>query len=368
MMERIELIIADKDSEYIHRFLKYLRESEYRRIFVVKAFTVYELLNEYLDSGVACGIFCFSEDYRTVDYPTKANHFDSDITKIFLSQDRNTPEIANTINAIYKFQPLDIVLSEIYTTFLDKHPELNKNFIGKVTKILTVQALANEYYKNEFSYNLAKYLAGEGYKVFYLNLEWINGSEYFFGEPSKYDLSKIIYHLRKHPTKLATYIEKYKSNSIYYNLNYFERSLHVSELAELEGKDFINLINGFQTLSIYDYLIIDSEFLMCDAQQTLVNLSDYSIMLIEESSYTNTKISQLLDYLDTLKRIEKVSVSKELNYILVRDINQKSPELPVWGINFSGYLEKGNLLTHERNRDLLLYFSGMELFLKKVCK
>lgn len=362
-MNKIDLVIADGELDYLNRFIRYFRNSEYRQVFVVKAFTDAELFTEYMRNYSGLGIICY-----TAEYEKHLLDHNQNFLKLLLSDGYVGDQDSIDNRVLSKLQPLDTLLATIYSIFLRENPYVSSTTALNRTKTISIQSVTPGFYKNEFSISLSRFLAGEGFKVFYLNLEQYNASEHFLGAASKFDLSKIIYHLKKDPNKLSAYIERYKSKSSYYNLDYFERARNVSELDELEPADINVLLTSIKSLSIYDYLIVECDLTINAQAAFRIEPSDHLLLLVENSAYENIKLRQIRNHLDFIKHSEKHNQLDMIRYILINHEGTHPSRQAVDSQDFIGYVESEQVTGSERASNLERYFYGLELFLKDLSK
>ncbi len=359
-MIKIKLILVDSDLEYLSRFSRYIRDSEYRRIFSVKLFTDIDLLQRYLENINELSILCFVDDWLML-----ADIKNKYLTKIILSSRNMVLDEDSTNIVIYKFQPLNLIMAAIYSSYLDKNASHLNNPNKNATKIITITAASGDYHQNEFSLLLAKQLAGMQSKVFYLNLEAVNSLDYFLPISQSYDLSKIIYHLKKQPEKIAAYIEKYKKEESNFIFDYFERVQHINDLFEIDKLDLINLFIGFKKLDIYDYIIVLLDSAVGEPNLTAMSEADYRLMLVGNNQYSFGRALLIEDYLSRSLGEGKIN----LDYVLVKETDaEQQLGKETNKISFVGYV-----VGDDRKRELNLvntgnYFAGLELYLNKFTK
>ncbi len=359
-MNKINLILVDSDLDYLHRFSRYIRDSKYGRIFALKLFTDLDLLHQYLKQVSEPSILCLVDDGTEIA-PLK----DKYLTKVILSN-REVTGTEDCLNrVIYKLQPLNLVIAEIYSYYLENNQSRLIYPNKSDTKIITITAASGDYDKNKFSLLLAKYLTSTQHKVFYLNLETVSALDYFLHKPQNYDLSKIIYHLKKQPGNVVAYIEKYKKEEYDLAFDYFERVQHINDLLELNQIDLVNLFKGFMNLGIYDYLIVDLDSAIAEPNLTAMIEADYRLILVGNDQYSLTKSMLIEDYLSSVLLEETI----KLDYILVKD-NAPEQQLleDICELSFVGYLVSENRTEAINMVNIDKYFTGLELYLNKLNK
>ncbi len=359
-MKQIKLIIVDFDQEYLFRFLKYIRESEYHARFALKIFTELDLLHEYLTSLNEPAVLFYSEECEEL-----ANLENNLITKIMISSNQATDDATNQGSILYRYQPLNLIISLIYTLYLENNPSYSEKQNQHKTKIIAIAAAYNNYPKNQFSLLLAKYLASRQHKVFYLDLEVVSSQDYFLCKPQDYDLSKIIYHLKKQPEKVPVYIEKYRREAASWRFDYFERTLHISDLLELNEQDTFNLITAYKNLGIYDYLVVLLESAVDEMSQVVFAEADHRIMLVESNLYSQTRILRIKEHLAKSTGNRQI----KLDYILSKDTKSALQSVvDTETLAFVGFVESAECFEEIDLIDLEKYFAGLNFYLNRLEK
>lgn len=355
-MDKVNLILVDSNLDYLHRFSRYIRDSEYSKIFAIKIFTDIDLLQEYLKEISRPSILCF------VDFMIESVNINNKyFTKVIISA-QEVGEEDDFTKIVYKYQPLNLIISAIYSHYLNNH-QSNHHSIRRATKIITITAASSDYHKNELSLLLARHLASTQHNVFYLNLGVVSSLDYFLHKPHTYDLSKIIYHLKKNPENISAYIERYKKEQTYLQFDYFERVQHINDLLELNQFDLINLLNGFKNLYLYDYIVVLLDSAVVKLNLAAMNEADYRLMLVEDNQYSLGKVLLIQDYLAKLQTEAKIN----LDYILLKETEtDQQLNITNQGISFVGYVVKQGRTQEINSINLDNYFVGLKLYLNKL--
>ncbi len=333
-MGRIDLIIVDKNLEYIELLTRYIRETEYEKKFLIKTFSNVEYLEKYLESHSSIEILLIDAE----DLSEILSH--KSIKLIILLSDTSVIDEKCQYDCIYKFQPLNKIVSRILGLYLEKCSGWINLIEGNKTKVISVYSASGGSGKTTLAINLAKQLAIRYKKVFYLNLESINATEIFFSKSESYDFSKILFYLKNNPSIVVSRIETYKKYSPDINVDYIETFINSNELFEMSKNDIKILLEAIKSLEIYDYIILDLE---TSLQEYVISslleskLIFWPILDDIQSIHKTKNVIKLLH--NNLDEVEYLDLTKSINFILNKysDKDIKN-DFSKYEINLSGHL------------------------------
>ncbi|MGD9677848.1 MAG: AAA family ATPase [Vulcanibacillus sp.] len=289
-MRGTNLVIADKDIEYIELFKRYVRETEYEKKFTIKSFSTKENVEQYLLNQSNIEIILI--DIQLLSDNLALNN----VKTIILLSEKDRIDKEWQYPVVYKYQPLNRLISQVLGLFLETKEENKKINNDYKTKVLSIYSATGGSGKTTLAVNTAKRLSLKGNKVFYLTLGLITSVEVFFPSSGTYDFSKILYYLKNNNNQVVSKIEMLKKYDVETKVDYLESFVNAEEIFDLTIEDVKLLIESIKLLEIYNYIIIDLE----------VSLHEYVIGALKESEYIIWLI------LDDIQSIEKTKVTMNI--------------------------------------------------------
>ena len=323
-MRGTNLVIADRDIEYIELFKRYVRETEYDKKFAIKSFSTKENLEQYLHSETMTEILLI--DIQLLSDNLLFNNVN---TTILLSE-KDIIDKEWKYPLVYKYQPLNKLLSQVLGLFLETKEESKKINNDYKTKVLSIYSATGGSGKTTLAVNTAKRLSLKGNKVFYLNLGLITSEEIFFSNSGTYDFSKILYYLKNNPKQVVSKIEMLKKYDVETKADYIESFVNANEIFDLRIEDVKLLIESIKLLDIYNYIIIDLEVSLQEYVIGALKESDYIIWLILDDIQSIHKTTVTMNILKNLLNENYEVLAKKIVFI-----HNKHLETDI-GNNFSG--------------------------------
>lgn len=333
-MERITLIIAEKEREYIDLFMKYVRETEYIRKFNIKTFSSKENLEGFFKRQKKTDILLTIPEFITGNLEV------GKIEVTILLSEKNKIDENENLPVLFKYQPLNQILSKILSIYTENCENGKLRIIGdNKVNVITVCSASGGNGKTTVAINLASKIALRDKKVLYLNLEFFNSTGIFFPLKGSDDLSRILYYLKTDSNDLVNKIDELKNYDLESKIEYFEPFSNSYELFDLTREDLKILIDSIEKLGRYDYLIIDLDILKSDFFVSAFTRSDNIIWLVLDNIQDLHKTKLFKDNLIFLldDRYEEVSekILFTMNKFLGRNVQN---DLSKYEINLFGYL------------------------------
>ncbi len=336
----IHFIIADDNKEYVDLFTKYMLTTKYTHQFVIKSFTSKENVERFILSGVS--------DYILLVAPLLIPNEKllGEAGTVFILSDSSKSLIDSLYPILFKYQPLNQLISQMMSIYLDNNDYLPVGNGGKSkTKVLTVFSASGGSGKTTLAVNLSKELALRDYNIFYLNLEYFHSMETFFPINGDNGFAEILYYLKAYPKQITTKIEALKKQHTSFKVDYFEPSTNHTEVGEMSKEETELLISGFIEMGIYDFIVIDLDSSIHERNIGALHNSDYILWLLLDDIQSMNKNKQFLQqyrrilaesYNEFSEKL-KFIVNKYLGDSLVNDwksldihINGYLPYVPQW--------------------------------------
>lgn len=330
-MDKINLVIVDKNVDYLEFLTAFIRKSEYINIFSIKTFSSIDNLLIYLKTNEKVNILLIDNNLYTPDTYLAVK----DSTMIFkLSETASSSEI--DLYQIYKYQPLNNLFSKIFAIYFEGEGLIPEKLNFKnTTKTISVFSTIGGSGKTVFALNLAKQLAQRDYKVFYLSLEAINSTNLFFSLTNSYDFSKVIYYLQSTPKTIDKKLELYKKHDPFLKIDFFEPASNLMEVNELTKEDTVNLINSLSETGKYDYLVIDLDSSINGRLFGSLASSNYFFWLLLDNYGYLTKTKLLLKELTIIPEFK--SYYERINFIQNESLVNIGDNY-LYDYNIAGYL------------------------------
>lgn len=276
----VRLVLAAQDEHYIEPFLHYLRCSEFDRHLIVTAFSGIETFVQFLE-----------ESADTVDAvlgdPAFIEAAEGRIQGIPLICLTEGNQGANSELQISKFQPLHLLLSSLLDLIRGGGREGNSPIEGRAA-VIGVTSTVGGCGKTTVALNLARQLAAEGGKVFYLNLETVQGGILLDGqgnqgEGQRVGLARLLYELkaaedRQEPPKFPVSTYAYRNPLLQGDT--FGPLDNLNELLEMERKDTAELIDYIAGSGLYDTVIVDTDSFPNGRTEAVLEQADQLIWLV----------------------------------------------------------------------------------------
>jgi len=252
-MDRIKLVIADKDTNYLDQFMDYIRSSDYGRKFSIKSFTREDAFDKYLHSSDIFDVILATPDF--VDMSQKAG---LGIPIIVLQE--SAVSGPNKMPEIFKYQALSQLLSQVLSIYLQENESSRQTISGTHnSRVVSVFSAAGGTGKTTVALNLAARLAEEGQEVFYLNLEYLSSSPVLLAPTASNDFSRLLYYLKAKPAQAQASFESIRKREPALGFDYFDTVQMPREILDMSREDASALVELLCSRGSYDVVVIDLE-------------------------------------------------------------------------------------------------------------
>lgn len=274
-MERLTVVMADPDQEYLEMLLRFVRSSEFAQTMTIKAFSNEEHLHMYLRNNSAPHIVLVEPKFLSGD------DFWGTVGKvILLANSHFSKDNSERFVSVFKYQPVHQLLNQIKSLYLEQHEIVveQASEAGKA-KVLSFYSLVGGCGKTTVAINMARQLSLSGQKVLYISLESISSAPIWFGTQPNQEFSEILYYVQSNSKQVAAKIDQYKKKDTESDCYYIEPLTHIKEIEDVSSKDIHGLLEHIVSSCHYDYILLD-----CDSDfhdRTLAALAcSHEIMLL----------------------------------------------------------------------------------------
>ncbi|GIP49595.1 CobQ/CobB/MinD/ParA nucleotide binding domain protein [compost metagenome] len=326
-MVPIKLVLAVQEEEYIDPFLRYVHASEFDRRLVVTAFSRKEAFAQYvLESGGDIDAILGDATFLEAVDPLKR----PGLCCIQLGEDGNLTG-ANGL-CIEKYQPLHQLLSSVV--------ELVRGGFGTSMPsrgrpiVIGVYSTVGGCGKTTVALHLARQLATEGGKVFYLNLETI-GSELTHAGQSLREgqagLARLLYDLkaaddRREPPRFP--ISAYAYRHPVLQGDTLAPPDNLNELLEMERKDTSELLEYIAGSGLYDSVIVDMDSFPDGRTEAVLERADRVVWIVTDDWGVMRKTGGWLAHLERTRPDFYRSLLGKARFVLNRYTGKRSVDLP----------------------------------------
>jgi cellulose biosynthesis protein BcsQ len=345
-MKKLRLVIAESDSAYLEAISSYLLTSEHVSKFECKFFSGKRRMEQFIQEHHRFDILLTSSDM------IPDNFTESSKSTLILLDDDTVSNRESTLPSVFKYQPLDQLISAVITIFYDIHGK--KDRIGdssQCAKIISVYSASGGSGKTTLAVNLSKQLSKQSQRVFYLNFEWLHSTPIFFPSFESHQASQALYYLKSNPNQLISKIESLKQYDPNAKVSYFDFPLKPEEMADLNSSEADALITALVETGNYDFIVIDLDSSLEARITTSIEKSDEMIWVLTNDLQSFHKTRHLHDSLvEQHPSVEGLDITFVLNKFtghspedLIRygiPVDYHLPYIPEWK-----YFHQGNEIT-----------------------
>ncbi len=294
----VRLVLAVQDEQYIEPFLHYVRCSEFARRLIMTAFSRTEAFLKYL-----------SESAEMVDVVLAEKSFLEAVggeisgRSVLICLSDGDQE-AFPGRQLSKYQPLHLLLSSLIETVRGGSEGIAP--VDGRAKVIGVTSTVGGCGKTTVALNMARQLAAEGAKVFYLNLETIQSGFVLEGQETRGDghragLARLLYDLkaaedRQEPLKFPVSAYAYRHPLLQGDT--FGPLDNLNELLEMERKDTAELLDYIAGSGLYDTVIVDTDSFPNGRTEMVLEKSDKLVWLVTEDGTVLRKTGVWLAHLE----------------------------------------------------------------------
>jgi cellulose biosynthesis protein BcsQ len=338
-VSKIQLVIADEESDYLEHVLHYIRTTDYADRFIVKTFSGKDSLEEYMHTGSTIHLLLVQPKLlRNESAQSSVIH-----TTIHLIDQSHRPD-DNTLS-VFKYQPLHQLLSNVLTLHLENHGgTLRSNTNKRKTQVVSVYSASGGSGKTTLAINLAKESANLGSRIFYLNLEFLCTFGRYFTITGEDLFSKLLYYVKSNQKQLLTRFEQLKQHDPSTKIDFFEPLTNPEEILEMNMEEIGQIITSIVQSNLYDLIVIDLDSTTHQKNISAMLKSDVIIWLVTDDIHIIDKTQLLLRELKRLLGEDYATVFGSTKFILNKytgqianqfdqffiELYEKLPYVPEW--------------------------------------
>ncbi|CAM4343941.1 MAG: ParA family protein [Paenibacillus macerans] len=366
-MGPIRLVLAVQDEQYIEAFLYYARSGEFNRNLILTAFSRKEALDRYLEesAGFVDAVLGEAVFREAMDAADKRG-----ISWIVLGEEGSANDGKPCVE---KYQPLHLLLQ----TVLDyvrggkagKAPEEGQ------AAVIGVYSSVGGCGKTTVALNIARQLAAEGGKVFYLNLETLSSGSLFAGpsfrEGQTAGLARLLYDLKAADDKRAAPefpISMYAYRHPVLQGDTFGPLENINEMLEMERKDAVGLIEYIAGSGLYDAVIIDPDSYPGGRTEGVFERADQLVWLVTDEWGVMRKTGGWLSHLERSRTALYHELLGKTRFVLNKYTGNIVTELPKPGLSIQATLSFVPSWSQGSRQGELPYSPAFQRDVLKLCR
>lgn len=307
-MEKINLIIADADEEYINYFTSFVRNSELNRTIVIQSCTKFEKLKVCLRDRKEKVILLLSSDWISDIDKKEQIH----VLVTLAESNVGTEEVDNL--TLFKYQPLNELLSKLMTFYYDEQ-KISK--IGhENTSIVSFYSTIGGAGKTTAAINLAKQLSLFNEKVLYLNLEAISSVELFLQISETDEFARLLYYAKSKPDGLHMELQKLVRYDSTLKIDYIHPLQNVKDIEDIEMEDIQTIIQSLVDHQKYNVIIIDLDSSLHPRVWAAMEASRHIIWLLSDDIQCRLKTKKIWKELISLYDMDSEQFKLKNHFII----------------------------------------------------
>lgn len=310
--------MVDTNLEYANYISRYVRTSEIHDKVNLRIFTSKETLNQFLKKDPVIHIGLVSED---VYAKWGSDSFVHQADLLFLLEEDTRNPVGE--RGVYKYQPTHHLFSYILSVYFEEF-QTSLSAGHQKSKLLSFHSALGGTGKTSLSVNLSRQLTLLGYKVFYFNLELVNGTSLFFQSPEDEHTIQLYYYAKEKPELLGSKLDHLIKRDPYNGVDYFDVAVNPLEVKELTGDHVQTILDSLVHSDRYDFIVMDLDSQLQSHTKKAIEVSDLLLWVLNSDVKDFHKTNHSLTFSSQLYG-EKVNLEEKTFFIL----NGYSRELPV---------------------------------------
>ncbi|RED63024.1 AAA family ATPase [Cohnella lupini] len=253
-MERLTVVLAGPDTEYLEMVLRFVRSSEFASALTIRAFSSKDNLATYLNTQSIPHVVLVEPDFLTADVSWTT------LDNVILLVSSQYSKESERYPSLFKYQPIHQLLTKAKAMYLDKHEVVVEQALGNGhTKVVSFYSIVGGCGKTTAAINMSRQLSLGGNKVLYLSLETVSSSPAWFGTVPNQELAEILYYITSGNKQAASKLEQYRKTDSESGLHYLEPLTHLKEIEDVSREDVRGLLDIIVSSHSYDYVVIDCD-------------------------------------------------------------------------------------------------------------
>lgn len=250
-MAKLNLVIADDDSNYLSRLVNYITEND--KQFEISSFSdKYSLLRNLSEQTNKIHILLFSENMSSKELDNC--HVD---VKLMLSDGEYAQN--DKYKTINKYCRADILIETILMEYAEKSGHMDVLMSGneEQTNVIGVYSPVGGSGKTVISLALAKAFAEMGKEVLYLNFEGISSVGEILKNDGKWNMSDVYLETQNRKANVGLKVVQCKECHCESGIYFINPAEKATEYTEVKPNELVRIINETKDLGKFNVIIVD---------------------------------------------------------------------------------------------------------------
>lgn len=299
-MDSLVITILDYDINYVESFCDYMNRYKKEGYKFLGFTEELSLLDFSKDNNNNC-LYIITESCQKRELLKGLNNI------VILSEDKNIDSVGD-IKAIYRYQPSDILLSNILDFCVENiNLFVDSTYMKKEKgKLLCFYSPVRRCGKTELAINFSNHLKDK--RLLYINLEEFSDIDERLGIDSTYSIGDLLYFIISHNVnfelKLDASIKKRN------NFDVIPSMKNIEDIFSLNYEDWNKLYTKIRELGRYDYILLDLSYLSYETIKILKKC-DKIIIPYLDNDFCISKLEKFNEYIE-----EKLDDITEKRYMV----------------------------------------------------
>lgn len=348
---KIKLALLERDQNYLDRIVMVF-STKYADKFEIYSFTNRDVALSTLNSV-------------RIDVLVASDAFDIDVDVLpkrcgfAYFVDSTSVDTYNDQRAICKFQKVDLIYKQILSIYSENAGSISGlKHDDDSCKVIAFTSPSGGVGSSSMAAACALHFSSQGNKTLYLNLEKFGSSDVFFAAEGQFDMSDIIFALKRRKANLSMKLEscvKQDPRGVYF----YSQSKIALDMLELSTEEMIRLISEVKRSGSYNYIVLDINFSINKETLKLLYQVHSIIWIGDGSEISNLKTVRAYKALLTMEQYEDLTLTSRLILIYNKFSNKTSKTVGIEEIKSIGGVPR---YEHATTEQVLSQLSVMEIF------
>ncbi|MDF2662197.1 MAG: family ATPase [Paenibacillus sp.] len=306
MSEKLELVIADRDTGYMSLLAEYIRETEWSRRLSVRQVTRPEMLREHVRTQSA-QLYLTHPDF---DFGEHAGG-----CRIRLYETKQEAADPAAVTGVYKYQPLHQLLGKMFELYRQSSVTSGSNTDQDAAAVYSVFSASGGVGKTTVSIQLARAFAENGDRCLYWNMELVPGN-YLPKEADAESTARFLYGLRANAPWAGDCLPGMLSRAEPFGFDYFSGFVKAREALDLTSDDVIKLVDYVKRTGRYDVIVFDLDATIHDRAIATLTGSDAILWIVTEDGESSARTLRLLAQLEQWQGKGSVPDVRRIRFVM----------------------------------------------------
>lgn len=250
-MAKLNLVIADEDSNYLNRLVNYITEND--KQFEISSFSdKYSLFRHLSEPTNKIHILLFSENMASKELENC--HVD---VKLLLSDGEYTQN--DKYKAINKYCRADVLIETLLVEYAEQSGHMDVLMSGneEETLVIGVYSPVGGSGKTVLSLAMAKAFAAMEKEVLYLNFEGISSVGEILRNDSKWNMSDVYLETQNRKSNVGLKVVHCKESHYESGIYFINPPERATEYTEVKPSELARIINETKKVGKFDIIIVD---------------------------------------------------------------------------------------------------------------